>query len=335
MAGHFNIHTGENDISQLGQIRTWNYDTETDYYDSPCNDVLGSGGEFYPPGQTKNQPITFFNGELCRYLNLYFDEEKDINGLSVYKYASTERSVDNGTAYSEYECFTSKRDELEELPSGLMNVSACRYGAPVFVSFPHFYAADPYYLDLVDGLEPEKEQHEFQITMEPNMAIPVDVSARLQVNVKVQAYPDIGLFQETPTIYFPVFWFEQRVRIPEEMLRELVMAGSLPLIGYICCSVIVIIGAIIAIYAQCIDRMRQPHVLKKRDNELMTTKNGLANENFNRNLIEQQSKPLVKDDKLLGSIEFKPMHGTFVNVPLAVPEPDLDEPNLHIQNHKF
>lgn len=113
------------------------------------------------------------------------------------------------------------------------------------------------------------------------------------------------------------------------------MAGSLPLIGYICCSVIVIIGAIIAIYAQCIDRMRRPHVLKKRDNELMTTKNGLANENFNRNLIEQQSKPLVKDDKLLGSIEFKPMHGTFVNVPLAVPEPDLDEPNLHIQNHKF
>lgn len=334
MAGHFNIHTGADDISQVGQIRTWNYDTETKYYDSPCNEVRGSGGEFYPPGQTKDQPITFFNGELCRYLDLYFDEEKEIGGLNVYKYASTERTVDNGTEYNEYACFASTE---EELPSGLMNVSACRFGAPVFVSLPHFYAADPYYLQLVDGLHPEKEKHEFQIAMEPEMAIPVDVSARLQVNVKTQAYPEIGLFQETPTIYFPVFWFEQKVRIPDEMLRELVMAGSLPTIGYICCSVIVIIGAIVMIYAQCLDRIRQSQMLKKAknhpDNEMMATKN----ENFNRNLIEQQSKPLVKDDKLLNSIEFKPMHGTLVNVPLAMPEPDLecDDQHLYPQMHKF
>lgn len=337
LAGHFNIDTGADDISQLGQIRTWNYETETPYSKSPCNQVRGSGGEFYAPGQTKDQPITFFNGELCRYMDLYFDEEKEINGLNVYKYASTERTVDNGTEYSEYACFSSNE---EELPSGLMNVSACRFGAPVFVSMPHFYAADPYYLQLVDGLSPDKEKHEFQITMEPTMAIPVDVSARLQVNVKVQAYPEIGLFQETPTIYFPVFWFEQNVRIPEEMLRELVMAGSLPIIGYICCSVIVIIGVIIMIYAQCFNRIQQSQELKKqnhlnRDNEMTITKNGLVNENFNRNLIEQQSKPLVKDDKPLGNIEFKRMHDTFVNVPLAVPEPDLDDPHLYTQNHKF
>lgn len=324
MAGHFNIHTGADDISQLGQIRTWNYETETPYFDSPCNDVIGSGGEFYPPGQTKDRPLTFFNGELCRYLDLYFDEEKEIDGLNVYKYASTKQSVDNGTQYSEYECFLSN----EELPSGLMNVSACRFGAPVFVSLPHFYAADEKLLDLVDGLQPEKEKHEFQITMEPAMAIPVDVSARLQVNVKVQQYPDIGIFQETPTIYFPVFWFEQKVRLPDEMLKELIMAASLPTIGYICCSVVVLIGVVIVTYAQCFNH--QPRGLKKptRDNELTTAKN----ENFNRNLIEQQS-PLVKDDKLLGSIEFKRMHGTLVNVPLAMPEPDLEYNDT--QNHKF
>lgn len=125
------------------------------------------------------------------------------------------------------------------------------------------------------------------------------------------------------------------------MLRELVMAGSLPTIGYICCSVIVIIGIIVIVYAQCFNRMRQQQALKKsnhHDNELtLTTKNGLINENFNRNLIAQQSKPLVKDEKLLNSIEFKPMHGAFVNVPLAMPEPDLecDDQNLYPQVHKF
>lgn len=207
----------------------------------------------------------------------------------------------------------------------------------MYVSFPHFYAADPYYLQLVDGLRPEKEKHEFQITMEPAMAIPVDVSARLQANVKVQTYPEIGIFQDTPTIYFPVFWFEQKVRIPDEMIRELLMAGSLPTIGYICCGVVAIIGVVIISYAHCFNRVRQLKTLKKPNlphPELTTiTKTGMINANFNRNLIEQQS-PLVKDDKPLGSIEFKRSHGTLANVPLAVPEPDLDcnEPNLYTQN---
>lgn len=300
---------------------TWNHATKTPYYDSPCNAVRGSGGEFYPPGQTKDRPITFFNGELCRYMDLYFDEEQEIGGLNVYKYASTERTVDNGTEYNEYACFLV---DGEELPSGLMNVSACRFGAPVFVSLPHFYAADPYYLQFVDGLRPEKEKHEFQITMEPSMAIPVDVAARLQVNVKVQAYPEIGLFQDTPTIYFPVLWFEQKVRIPDEMINELLMAGSLPTIGYICCGVVVLIGALIVTFAQCYDRIRQPQALKKTNpphlDDITVSKNGIVNGNFNRNLIEQQS-PLVKPaEKLMDSIEFKRMHGTLVDVPLAMPE---------------
>lgn len=111
---------------------TWNYASETPYYNTPCNDVRGSGGEFYPPGQTKDRPLTFFNGELCRYMDLYFDEEKEIGGLNVYKYASTERTVDNGTEYSEYECFLTQN---EELPSGLMNVSACRFGSLCFGLF--------------------------------------------------------------------------------------------------------------------------------------------------------------------------------------------------------
>ena len=48
-----------------------------------------------------------------------------------------------------------------------MNVSSCRYGTPAFVSQPHFYGADPYYTDNVEGLNPVKEKHEMFMTMEP------------------------------------------------------------------------------------------------------------------------------------------------------------------------
>lgn len=39
-------------------------------------------------------------------------------------------------------------------------------GSPTFLSLPHFFGADPYYLSLVDGLKPEKEKHDFFFTLE-------------------------------------------------------------------------------------------------------------------------------------------------------------------------
>lgn len=52
-------------------------------------------------------------------------------------------------------------------PSGLINVTSCRYGAPVFVSLPHFYKADPLLLNQIEGLMPNGKDHAFSITLEP------------------------------------------------------------------------------------------------------------------------------------------------------------------------
>lgn len=40
-------------------------------------------------------------------------------------------------------------------------------GAPVVVSFPHFYQADPKYINAVDGLNPNKEEHETYLDLQP------------------------------------------------------------------------------------------------------------------------------------------------------------------------
>lgn len=53
------------------------------------------------------------------------------------------------------------------VPSGLFNVSSCRFGAPVFMSFPHFYSADPFYREQVGGMNPDKDKHEFFVALEP------------------------------------------------------------------------------------------------------------------------------------------------------------------------
>lgn len=52
-------------------------------------------------------------------------------------------------------------------PSGLMNLTTCRYGAPVFISLPHFYKTDPSILDKVEGLNPNQKDYSFSVTLEP------------------------------------------------------------------------------------------------------------------------------------------------------------------------
>jgi len=40
-------------------------------------------------------------------------------------------------------------------------------GAPVYISFPHFYKADPKLLDAVEGLKPVGKLHESYMKIQP------------------------------------------------------------------------------------------------------------------------------------------------------------------------
>jgi len=42
-----------------------------------------------------------------------------------------------------------------------------RWGAPAYISFPHFYHADPYYRKAVIGMNPSENRHQMYIDIEP------------------------------------------------------------------------------------------------------------------------------------------------------------------------
>jgi scavenger receptor class B, member 1 len=98
---------------------------------------------------------------------LDFEEERSINGVNTLKFSGGDRTVDNGTLFPENECYCSG----DCVPSGLFNVSSCRFGTPVFMSFPHFYKADPFYHDQVEGMKPVKDKHQFFMSLEPVSSI--------------------------------------------------------------------------------------------------------------------------------------------------------------------
>ena len=239
------MHTGADDISQFGTVKYWNYNDRTNYFAGKCGEVYGSAGEFYPPNQTKNKPISFFSPDMCRSISLDFSEEVSIDGVTGYKYSGGKKTVDNGTAYPENKCFTTGKS----VPSGVLNVTSCR-NAPVFMSFPHFYGADPYYLNQVEGMQPKKEDHEFYITLEPKTGIPIEVAARFQVNALIRPVENIGLYRLAPYMFFPVLWFEQKVRISSAMTAEIKTVLKIPTIGFICFVLMIAIGVVMIMWRQ-------------------------------------------------------------------------------------
>lgn len=251
LTGHYNANTGAANIADIGKVESWDYQQRTNFFPAECGMINGSAGEFYPPHQTKDRPLSFWSADMCRTLDFDFEREVDVRGVRGFKYSGGRKTVDNGTAYPANQCFATG----ERVPSGVMNVTSCRYGTPVFMSFPHYYAADPYYLDQVDGLQPDRAKHEFAMTMEPRTGIPLDVAARLQINMLIRPTPNIALYQNAPRMFFPVLWFEQRVTLTADMAAEIELLLYMPLIGYACCALMVVMGILLVVWLPLVRRL--------------------------------------------------------------------------------
>uniref|UniRef100_A0A7G3AVF2 Putative plasma membrane glycoprotein cd36 n=1 Tax=Lutzomyia longipalpis TaxID=7200 RepID=A0A7G3AVF2_LUTLO len=243
LMGRYNMYTGADDISKIGKIGNWNYGQRTEFFEGHCGMINGSAGEFYPPYLKKDQ-VSFFSPDMCRTLPFDFEKESEVEGILGYKFTGGAKTIDNGTLFPENSCFCAG----ECMPSGVLNISSCRYGSPVFVSFPHFYAADPFYLDQVEGINPSREKHEFFLTIEPKMGIPLEVAARFQLNLLIRPSTNVALYQEVPTVFFPVLWFQQKVLINPEMAADLRQVLALPTIGYICAGVAIIFGVLLILW---------------------------------------------------------------------------------------
>jgi hypothetical protein len=64
--GHFNMDTGEDDISRIGRVRSWNFKNRSNFFGDECGEVRGTIGDLYPPGLNKNMPVEMFSAEFCK-----------------------------------------------------------------------------------------------------------------------------------------------------------------------------------------------------------------------------------------------------------------------------
>ena len=198
--GVFNMFTGASDLYKVGQIAEWNYarNISENITDGECGRIRGSAGEFFPPHRDRTH-LDFFAPDICRTLSFNYREDVDVLGISGYKFVLDENTVDNSTGENGYNCYNPQADDEVLLPRGLLNVSACKFDSPAYISYPHFYLADEDLLDFFheeSDIKPEREKHQTFISLEPTGGIPLEVKVRLQINTlsrRLTRYDDVGI----------------------------------------------------------------------------------------------------------------------------------------------
>lgn len=226
------MFTGETDINQLGVLQLWNDEDQTDLYRSPCNKIVGTTGELWPPIRKGEKPDrSVFATDVCRPVTIKYDSDYEAHGISGYKWVADDSVFDNGVKYPEMSCFCSADEEsCPDLLPGVFNASSCKFGAPAFVSFPHFYLADESYQNAVEGMHPKKEEHEFAIAMEPRTGIPLKIQAQLQINLLMKSYSWTTI-NNVPEVMMPMFWFRQVAELTPDLASQARLALMLPDIG--------------------------------------------------------------------------------------------------------
>lgn len=182
------MYTGTGEFEDIGQIAAWNFNTTVNNtYPFECSKLSGSAGEFFSPNREKTF-ADFFTPDVCRTISFIYEDTVDVKGIKGYRHILDDSFVGNSTYYPENWCYNPYPATMTSdfyLPNGLLNVSACKFGSPAYVSYPHFYMADPILIDSLHSesdLHPSQESHESSLTLEPSMGIPLEVNVRLQIN---------------------------------------------------------------------------------------------------------------------------------------------------------
>ncbi|NXU87725.1 SCRB1 protein, partial [Xiphorhynchus elegans] len=213
-SGLFTVNTGMKNISQVHMVESWNGLKEVNYWRSRgCNMINGTAGEMWPPFMSPTS-LEFYSPDACRSMTLVYEQSRKFKGVPTYRFVAPKTLFANGTDYPPNEGF------CPCLQSGIQNVSTCRFNAPMFISHPHFYNADPSLVSAIEGLNPNKEEHALFLDVHPMTGIPMHCSIKLQLNLYIKQVSGILQTGKIKPVVLPLLWFAESGSIEGSVLNQ-------------------------------------------------------------------------------------------------------------------
>uniref|UniRef100_A0A671Y899 Scavenger receptor class B member 2 n=1 Tax=Sparus aurata TaxID=8175 RepID=A0A671Y899_SPAAU len=206
--GEYVFFSGQENYKDFARVDTWNSQSSLDWWTSDeCNMINGTNGAFFHSVITKNETLYMFSSDLCRSLYAVYEEDVNVKGIPGYRFSPPSEVFANLTVNPANAGFCVPAGNC--LGSGVLNVSGCKQGAPIIMSSPHFYQADEKYVQDVFGMNPEKEQHQTTIDINPLTGIVLQAAKRLQVNVYVEKIPSFSQTGDVRTVVLPVVYLNE------------------------------------------------------------------------------------------------------------------------------
>lgn len=245
--GLLNIFTGKNGMDNYAVIDTFNHENKLSFWKSDsCNIIKGSDGSAFPPYITRNSTLHIFNENFCRSIPLNYVKDIMQYELKAYQFSPPEDVFDYNKDHNKCYC-----ESVSGCTSrGLFNVSACRMGSPVILSWPHFYQADTKYIEAVKGLSPDPNKHAFIMNISPRTGSPFGAQARMQINIATVSDPLIKHVTNMTELIFPILWFEDGItELPDEIVYLFQLSEETPEIVKMCLKAVSLILGCITVFA--------------------------------------------------------------------------------------
>ncbi|XP_054447784.1 lysosome membrane protein 2 [Pteronotus mesoamericanus] len=215
--GDYVFLTGEDNYLNFSKILEWNGKTSLDWWATDkCNMINGTDGDTFHPLITKNEILYVFPSDFCRSLYITFSNFESVEGLPAFRFKVPEEILANTSDNAGF-CIPAGNC----LGSGVLNVSICKNGAPIILSFPHFYQADEKFVSAIEGMHPNKEYHETFVDINPLTGIILRGAKRFQVNVYVQKIDGFIETGNIRTMVFPVMYVNESALIDKETASRL------------------------------------------------------------------------------------------------------------------
>lgn len=216
--GVYNIKTGQDDSSQFGQIKSWNFSPTLKFWTSASANMLnGTDGTLFHPFMEKSDIVYVYSSDLCRSIYLTYKETTQEQDIDVYKFTVPPKVFQNASVNPDNSGFCYP-DSKSCLPSGLLNVESCQKSAPLVYSQPHFLNADPKVINAVDGVFPNAADHDTVIDIEPNTGAPFFAAKKIQVNIQLENVKHLKQTEKIVPVVLPVVWLNESSRITPELV---------------------------------------------------------------------------------------------------------------------
>ena len=228
------FYTGVSDLDLKGIVTKYDGKTELGWWKkgSECDRVKGQDSSTLPPMITKEHKLDVFISLMCRGLPMVFEKETDHAGINTYRFIPTDNAMnahddpDPAKRNPDNECYCLRDDNFKCFKSGVLNMEPCKREthAPLALSMPHFYNADPSFLEaFAGGLHPEKEKHEFYMDVVPQFGFPLAIRPRFQLNIVIGSGVDPGwsvIERMQEEIVMPFLWAQDGFDEPSKDMAD-------------------------------------------------------------------------------------------------------------------